>query len=352
METLRYYFEDGTLVIFDNYTIDTSGVIINKKGKTLSRHKVGRYNMCIVRDTFGNKRNIYIGRAIVSTFIGPPETMKHTADHIDRDPDNDTLENLRWNCKKGQRKNQDRQCTYKSAFIIVKDGIEKTSKEWEDHLTKEKNYNDRDYTSGMIKYYAQTKKHGFAYKEYTDLPDEIWKHVLGSDTSRGRWEISDMNRMKYVTKFAENVFSGNRFVIRGGYPTVSINGKLTGCHIISFETFFPDEYDSMKQDEMILHEDDNREDFRPHKLRIGTRSDNMKDAYDNGKHDGKQTARMKCASYVNGVFEKEYISQRDAMQYLKCIGIEKASSKRISEVLKAYKNGEILTRYGRTWQTI
>ena len=37
VKTLEYYFEDGSHVIFEKYTIDTLGIIKNKKsGKTPS----------------------------------------------------------------------------------------------------------------------------------------------------------------------------------------------------------------------------------------------------------------------------------------------------------------------------
>lgn len=61
---------------------------------------------------------------------------------------------------------------------------------------------------------------------------------------------------------------------------------------------------------MVLHEDDDKLDFRPHKLRLGTSSQNSRDAYNNGK----QSERVKCASYIDGVLEKEHLSQSDALR--------------------------------------
>ena len=99
---------------------------------------------------------------------------------------------------------------------------------------------------------------------------------------------------------------------------------------------------------MVLHEDDDKEDFQPHKLRLGTQSDNTKDAYDNEKYDGKKSARMKCASYVNGVLEKDHISQMDAAEYLKSKGHPNASYCGIGKALSDKQK----TAYGRTWQKI
>lgn len=61
---------------------------------------------------------------------------------------------------------------------------------------------------------------------------------------------------------------------------------------------------------------------------------------------------MKCASYINGVFEKEYESQHDAYRYLKQVGLVKSINSSISQALSAYKEGKIIKRYGRTWVPI
>jgi len=102
---------------------------------------------------------------------------------------------------------------------------------------------------------------------------------------------------------------------------------------------------------MVLHEDDDKEDFRPHKLRLGTASENQKDAHDNEKYDSTKSARKKCASYIDGELEKDdYTSLTDAAEYLKTKGYPKASQNKISMALSdKYKSN---MAYGRTWQKI
>ena len=235
---------------------------------------------------------------------------------------------------------------YNTAFIIIKDGVEKTAIDWVFYFKYQKNPFGRDYTEEMIRYYARNNQHGFAYKEYTDLPGEVWKKIIGSENKLGRWEISDMNRVKYVTKYAENVLSGERIGLTGGYPKVGINGRHWPCHILSFKTFFPEEYSAKNPDENVLHENDDRMDFRPHKLRLGTQSDNAMDAHRNGCFAGKKGERDKCISYINGEFEKEHHGQQDAARYLKTKGILKASQGHIGKAL----DGTYKTAYGRTWK--
>jgi len=356
-EPLKYYFANNwrVCVNFDKYTIDENGVVRNEKREALrySKNKAGYQNVG-VRDASGKSRNIYIARALASTFIGPPPTKEHTADHEDKIRANDTLNNIRWLCKLGQRDNQTRLDAYKSAFLVDRYGKdEKIIKEWVDYLKKEKNHLGHKYTIGMINQYAQKKQHGFAYKEYPDLPHEVWKGVKGSKNRRGMWQVSNMNRVKYVTKHAENVLEKDHLGLMNGYPTIKFNGKNWYLHVVAFMTFFPDEWANKKPDEMVLHKEDNKMDFRPEMLRLGTGSENAKDARNNGKHDGTLTARMKCASYYKGVLEKEHESQEAAAEYMISIGFDKARSNNISRALNGIKkNGSPKISYDRMWVCI
>ncbi|AGE59226.1 hypothetical protein PBCVOR070422_798R [Paramecium bursaria Chlorella virus OR0704.2.2] len=349
-ETLEYHFEDETHVKFSKYTCDDLGIIKHKEsGKTPSYgNKV--YNTCGVYDDEGNYRTILVGRAVASTFLGKPPTPEHTADHIESEQKkNDALSNIRWNCKKGQRDNQNRPETLKSAFIVVKDGIEKTVNEWVKYMNAMKTPEDREFTNGMIKGYAQRKTRGFAYKKYPDLEGEIWKPIKDSKPEReDYWKISNMNRVKWITNHAENVLWGERLGRSNGYPIVYINGKKWYCHILAFAAFHSELWKAKEPEEMVLHEDDDKEDFRPHKLRLGTGSDNAKDARDNGKYDGTKTARMKCASYIDGVHEEDHPSQHHAAEYLKSKGYPKADDSNIGKAL----SDKYDTAYGRTWQKI
>ena len=349
IKPLEYYFAKKIVlehVIFNKYTIDENGVIKNKKsGKLMTYHETKKkYSICWVYDDDGNRRGIQVGRALASTFNGPPSTLEYTADHIDKKRDKNTYSNIRWNDVLGQNINQDRPTTFKSAFIILKDEIEMTVNDWMKHLKSEKNSFGREYTNVMIKHYAQKKQHGFSYKEYPDLPGEVWKEIVGSVTKTGRWEISNMNRVKYITKYAENVLSGEQLGVDNGYPVITYGL----CHILVFKTFFPEKWAMKKSVEIVLHEDDDRLDFRPHKLRLGTRKDNGNDAHKNGCYDGTKSAMVRCASYIVDVFEKEHDSQNDAARYLISIGFEKASPGNISNVLC----GDRETAYGRTWKRI
>jgi hypothetical protein len=352
MSVLEYYYINCKHVIFDKYTVDIEGVIKNRKtNKVLSKRINGGYNMCSVIDNDGKLHHLFVGRIIASTFLGKPPTSKHTADHIDQDSKNDILDNIRWLCKNGQRENQTRVNIYKSAFFIVKNNKEMTANDWEEYLRNEKDKLLHKTNKNMILKYAQNKQHGFSYKEYPDIQNEIWKHIKNSKNTRGgRWEISNMNRIKYITKYAENVYEGDRLRVNAsGYPIIQMNGRNYLCHVLCFSTFFPSEYENMKNGDMILHKEDNKSDFRPHMLRVGSCSDNTTDAHNNGSFSSKKTERTSCASYINGIFEKLHNSQEDAIKYLISKGYTKASRTGIRRSLENSLEGKLTISYGRSW---
>jgi len=359
-KTLEYYFVIAKVivhVIFNKYTIDENGVVRNKATREALRPSTDKdkYRSVKVQDVFGKQRGIRVARALASTFIGPPPTKAHTAEHKDKNRANDTLANIRWLCKRGQRINQDRPDIHKTAFLVDRDGEEKTKKEWVDYFDSkgEKNPYGREYTPAMIQQYAQKNQHGFSYKIYPDLKGEVWKDVEGSKNSKGMWRVSNMNRVKYVTNNAENVLEKDRLGLLSGYPMINFSGKQWRLHVVVFMMFFPGEWANKKPDEMVLHNEDDRMDFRPEMLCLGTRSENAKDAHDNGKHDGTLTARQKCASYIGGVLEKEHESQLDAAEYLRMNGCKKAKHNSISMALSGTKkNGSPKVRYGRTWALV
>ncbi|AGE59189.1 hypothetical protein PBCVOR070422_687L [Paramecium bursaria Chlorella virus OR0704.2.2] len=357
--TLEYYFEDESHVVFSKYTCDTLGIIKNKKSGKTPRYGKGTYNRCVLIDDDGKERTIRVARAVASTFLGKPPTPEHTVDHIaSGQKKNDALTNIRWLCKKGQSSNRIIPKTNKTAFVVVKDGVEKTVKEWVAHMNANTTLEEREFTKGDISYYAQRKTRGFAYKEYPDLEGEDWKPIKGSKTKRGDyWNISNMNRVKWITSIGtENVLWGERLGHNcDGYPIIGINGKNLYCHILAFAAFYPEMWATKEPEEMVLHEDDDNEDFRPHKLRLGIASNNAKDSHTNGKRDGTKSARIKCASYVNGVLEKDdYTSLADAAKYLISKECFEISIKNIAgNIGKALSDKyEWNIAYGRTWQKI
>lgn len=348
---LKYFFEDGRVLETEKFTVDTLGEVkyTNSEDGPSIYLQGGYACMSIRHDT--QKYTLSRARIVASTFLGPPPDLTHTADHVYRNRNDDHIDNIRWLDKTGQRKNQDRPDAYNNALIITNGAKEMTAKEWTSVYKKADN---TSYTERYIRQLAENKSNGFSYKEYPNLEGEVWIPVPGSKNNKGEWFCSNMSRMKHITRYAENVYDTERLGrTSDGYPVIGINNKSEPCHRVVYRSWFPEEFEEMKPGEMILHNDDDKLDFRPHMLRIGTCSENGMDAYDNGKFDDKTTSRKKCASYINGVLEKEHESQHDAMRYLRANGHPKARQSSISEALNTTtKYGESKINYGRTWKYV
>jgi len=342
---LEYYYVDGNYATFNKYTIDNTGIVQNKKtGKELSYKLLNGYYIVGVQNDDGKQCHISVARAVASAFLGKPPTLQHTVDHIVSNQKlNNAISNIRWASKSEQIVNRTITDTNKSAFIIMKDKHEMTAREWVIRLKDTNNPFGRTYTVSMIKKYAQKKQHGFSYKEYLNLEGEVWKEIKNSKNNKGHWwEISDKSRMKYITNHASNVLYGDRLRLVNGYPTISINGKHMSCHILSYEAFYPD---IARGDLMILHKHDDKSDFSPQNLRLGSASENSSDAHNNGKYNGTKSARKRCASYIDGILEKEHDSMSAAVEYLQDNGHKKAKKSAISMALA----GILKSAYGRTW---
>jgi hypothetical protein len=287
MTTIQYYSSKGKLTIFPNHTITNGGIVSNTKtGNMMTRHEdvSGYYRVTIYHE--GQSRTISVARALASTFLGPPPTLHHTAEHKDRNRGHDTLDNIIWEDKSGQRQNQKRPTEYSNAFIIVRHGIEHTAKEWTEVY---KGPDDKKYATTTIIRYAQQHRHGFYYKTFPNLRSEVWKAIPGAKNSKGEWFISSRSRMKYKTAHAENVLTTYQLCKNRGYPVVGINGKVLFCHVLSLMTFRPNEYAARTPGDIILHKKDDKLNFNPFRLRWGTETDNRIDAHNNGKYYAVET---------------------------------------------------------------
>ncbi|AGE56874.1 hypothetical protein ATCVNTS1_163R [Acanthocystis turfacea Chlorella virus NTS-1] len=290
MKTLQYYsVKEKKLMIFPGYAIDENGIVINTHtGQTMTRHKtMSGYNRVAVR-LGGTSWNIRVARALASTFLGPPPTKHHTADHEDGNSLNDTLVNIRWLNKSDQVKNRSVPTDYNNAIIIERNGVELTAKEWVEVYKK---LNGEPYTKETIQRYAQQQKHDFRYKVFPNLRGEVWKAIPDSMNKNGKWFISNKNRMKYKTQHAENVLTVDQLTKIEGYPSIGINGKIMRCHQLSLMMFRPREYVAKLPGDIILHKNDDKLDFNPFRLRWGSQSENIKDAYKNGKYDGTKRSK-------------------------------------------------------------
>ncbi|AGE49871.1 hypothetical protein PBCVCan184_574R [Paramecium bursaria Chlorella virus Can18-4] len=329
----------GNIITFDDYEINTISVVRRKDTKqVIEKHIVNNYYYLRLRDN-KIRRNVKLARAMLTTFVGPPLDKTYTADHIDRDTLNDTLENLRWADKKEQRLNQKKTDTYGNAVIIVFNGEEKTAKEW----ALEKNI-----THETILRYASQGKEGWGYKTYDDIDGEIWKMIKNSQTIKSHLSVSNHGRIARYTKNTRKVYDPKELYKECyDYPKISIKGKHVYIHTLVFEAFNTIEYD--KEKFVVCHIDDNRENCCYTNLRLGTRSDNGNDAHNNGCYSNTKSQRKSCIAthkITQNVYD--FMSISEAVLWLKSIGHTKASRPSIIRCLQ----GAGKSSYGYTWSTL
>jgi len=339
---LEYYYADGRHVKFEKYEIYIWGEVVHKQRQTSLSYKVnsaGYHIVSLYRDSL-KPYQISVSRAVLSNFYGRPE-KSFTADHIDSTNKNyDALYELRWASNKQQGFNRCLPVDNKSSIVIVKGCVEKTAREWAE---------SECVSMECVRSRARNKTHGFSYKVYPDLPGEIWKIIEGSVTKAGYWEISNMNRCAYLYTHARNVIDRERMCLTSnGYPTIAVKSKNELVHVLSFRTWFPDLWSNKKSNDVVCHRFDNKLDFRPENLYLGTFSKKGKDAHDNGRFDGGKSKRRGCNSYVNGEFEKHHTSIHAAGEYLKNIGFTQKKYSSIGLALDS-KTGDKPVFFGRTW---
>ena len=318
------------LLRFDNYETNIDGVVKNKRrGNKISvqTDKDGYKWYGLYKD--GRQWKVYIHRMLISTFTNIIPKEKETVDHKNRNRDDNTMDNLNWKSSTEQHMNQERSKTQRNAFIIVKDGVEKTAKEWAEieglaHTT--------------IKKYARNNINGFSNKKYIDIPNEKWMYL------ENRNMVSDQGRYAIFTSVeTRKVMSPNELNCMSGYPTIGVNNEDVLLHIAIFKTFKPEEYANMQTGHVIRHLNDDPMDCRLENLAIGTRSQNGVDAHDNGKFEGTKSERKKCVCInVKTGEQQKFISQTDAMLWLQRNGHPKACKQNISKCIAGMRK----TAYG------
>lgn len=85
--------------------ISSFGNIINSRGRKLGCHKRYRHGKPKRIEVFLGKK-IYFVHKLMTVFLPPKPSAIHTVDHIDRNPFNNTVSNLRWATPFEQTKNR------------------------------------------------------------------------------------------------------------------------------------------------------------------------------------------------------------------------------------------------------
>ena len=348
-----------TIPEFSNYEINDQCVIRNKTTlREQTKHIVyGYYVVQMVHDETAKRRGRGVARLMLLSFVGPPPTIKHTADHIDRNPLNDSLENLRWATKTEQRNNQTRGCGKKNSEIgVVR--IDPITLEEIKFTSLGEAYKITGINKGNISNCAKGRQRiagGFMWKyeeESDDLLEEVWIKIKKRDGTYyeedPKVDVSQFGRLRdrrcggILKKRTSDYITDSVHRENKRYPSISIGGENNRfLHEIFATTLLgPPPEKSM----VVNHKNGDIFDTTLENLEWVSRSENATHGHDTGKYEGKKTERhIVYATCLTSGEVKDFVSIREAAR---CIGDEKYES----NIRQCLYDSRRESAYGYTWE--
>ena len=246
------------------YTIELDGtrpagcIIRNRHGREKKPYKSNPYWMLQLMEKGIVDANVMAASLILWMFVGPAPSSKHTCDHINRVPEDNRIENLRWADDETQKTNR-RSFQIQKLIIVTSELLEALAKD------------------------------GIVFRSVTEVPAKGMGNLpetyqgLGLKISLcGKYFIKTRKRGpgKAVDYMAQPS-------IRHGYPSFKMNGRHCPVHMMQFQLNFP----GAARPEAVEHRNDNRLDASASNILGSTHSANRISSYDNGCRDGTKTAR-------------------------------------------------------------
>jgi hypothetical protein len=240
------------IIDFPNYQVSNKGrvknIITDTPMKTITRNK---YVTISLISPLGICKKLFLHRLVAQAFLVNPEN-KPTVDHIDRNPLNNNLENLRWATHAEQSQNQTHKKPNNKKEIIKHN----------------ENINDVNYEN------------------------EVWRNINEFIPNAPNYKISNYGRFKNEDN---DILIG---AVSGGYNRNFIGSKkYYYTHILVALAFIQ----NPENKKVVNHKDGNKFNNKSANLEWVTHSENGKHAMDNNLHSKSKKIKVICTDTNNVV---------------------------------------------------
>lgn len=210
-----------------NYEISNTGIVRNKKTMTVLKHQVKeKYPTVSIRyndGTVNSKCAIHI--LLAKAFIDNPYDYPFV-DHIDSNPSNYSLDNLRWVSSNQENINNEESRKKISSIVAEKKDIIDEARHRQVRLTKK--LKDANVDAKPTDIFTLDELETMRYYTNVIYNDEIWKPIPGYN---GKYEASNYGRIRCLSTFKNVKTAICRFRIDShGYCMVSVEKKEKSKH--------------------------------------------------------------------------------------------------------------------------
>lgn len=312
--------------LYTNYEGSSLGRIRKKNPRKVLRQCFVGYTesskrlYCSFRPSPTTRATVHVSRFILECFLGIQRELQ--ADHIDSNPINNCLYNLRWVTIKENANNPNslqKRITAKKQpgnrisvkCITLSGELVKTFNSIEEcaiFATGESSVNKRDLISKCVRGKISSA-YGYRW-EYADvelLEGEIFKKHPTLDI-----DVSNMGRIMFKPKNHRPMritYGTDSF----GYRVINVDGKRYRVHRLVLETFYP----NVDEKPYVNHKNCNRQDNRLENLEWCTQSENLKSELTSEKLKNLRSKKIDVFN-KDGTFMETFNSMRDAANTLKC----------------------------------